>query len=97
MRVGDRKRRLNKEDAALKLRYGEFRRCAFYGESWRKRSLPALLAAQTLAREFFPLESLCDLTGIRRANMVNIDHIRGMNGFLWKAGEFERQLSAFSR
>jgi hypothetical protein len=33
MRVNERKRCPNGEDAALKLRYGEFRRCASYGEN----------------------------------------------------------------
>jgi hypothetical protein len=75
MRVDDWKRRLNGEDAALKLRYGEFRWCVFR-EELTKKILAALLAARfTFGNS--PLDSSRDATGLGWEKVVNIDHSCG--------------------
>jgi hypothetical protein len=79
MRVDDRKRRPNEEDAALKLRYGELNPNSMVRVSrgidqkypchsyWLRRLFP---------ENFSPLDCFTNPTGIQREKVINIDRPR---------------------
>jgi hypothetical protein len=77
---GDRKRHLDEEDATLKLHYGNWPKIvraslqsAKMGENDR-RTPRQPIDGRGLCRRINPLGSFGHLTGISRANVVNIDH-----------------------
>ncbi|MGB0075596.1 MAG: hypothetical protein WCC31_00665 [Terracidiphilus sp.] len=73
----DGKRRLNEEDAALNLRYGELNPKSMVRVVLGKltEKIPSSLTAGAgSVSKIFPLDSFCDLTGIQRGKVVNIDH-----------------------
>lgn len=85
MRVHDRKRRPDGEDAALTLRYGEMGPKSTVRVSkgeLTEKILAIFDGNQDVCSGKFPLNSCCDLTGISRAKVINIEHFRKKEEFL---------------